>query len=119
MEMTGVYYPTFGLGMPREIVSPRAVQVVIQENWWKQAELERPARLELLDDLPGAEVLFVRVGTDEVEVELIGKSFGKKVCPPGERFQVEELIFDEAVNGFHIALEGVSGGRYANVLAVA
>src|ERR1700735_3952734 len=99
--------------MPRDIVSPRVVQVIIQENRWKQTKLERPAGLELLDDLPGAEVLFVRVGTDKVEVELIGKGFGEKVSPARERFQIEELIFNQAVNGFHIALEGVSGGRDA------
>src|ERR1700722_16362845 len=78
--------------MPRDIVSPRVVQVIIQENRWKQTKLERPAGLELLDDLPGAEVLFVRVGTDKVEVELIGKGFGEKVSPARERFQIEELI---------------------------
>ncbi len=61
----------------------------------------------------------MRVGTDQVEVELVGKGFGEEVAPTVERFQVKELIFDEAVNGFHIALEGVSGGRDANVLAVA
>jgi len=33
--------------------------------------------------------------------------------------EIEELIFDEAVDGFDIALEGVSGGRDADVLAVA
>ena len=81
--------------------------------------MERPTRLELLDDLPGAEVLFVGIGTNEVEVELVGKGFGEEVAATVERFQVEELIFDEAVNGFDIALEGVSSGRNANVLAVA
>jgi len=40
--------------VPRDIVSPRVVEVIIQEYRGKQAELERPARLELLDDLPGA-----------------------------------------------------------------
>src|SRR5271157_4422801 len=76
------------IGVPRDIVSPGVVQVIIQEDRWKQAELERPARLELLDDLPGAEVLFVGVGADEVEVELIGKGLGKEVAAAGERFQV-------------------------------
>jgi len=107
------------LGVARDIVSPRVVQVVIQENRWKQAELERPARLELFDDLPGAEILFVGIGTNEVEVELVGESLGEEVAATVERFQVKELIFDEAVNGFNIALEGVSRGRNANVLAVA
>jgi len=74
--------------------------------------------LELLDDLPRAEVLFVGVGTDQVEVKLEGESLGEEIATTGERFQVKELIFDEAVNGFPIALEGVSGGRDANVLAV-
>jgi hypothetical protein len=84
------------LGVPRDIVSPGVVQVVIQENRWKQAELERASRLELLDDLPRTEVLFVGIGTDEVEVELVGKSFGEEVGATVERFQVKELIFDEA-----------------------
>jgi hypothetical protein len=75
--------------------------------------------LELLDDLPGAEVLFVGIGANKVEVELVGKGFGKEVAAPGERFQVEELIFDEAVNGFNITLKGMSSRRNANVLAVA
>src|SRR5258707_8631103 len=114
-----LYHTRPPLGVPRDIVSPRVVQVIIQEDRWKQAELERPTRLELLDDLPGAEVLLVRVGADQVEVELVGESFGEEIATPRERFQIEELIFDEAVNGFHIALEGVSGGRDADVLAVA
>ncbi|HKM80718.1 MAG TPA: hypothetical protein VJY15_07120 [Candidatus Acidoferrum sp.] len=113
------YIPPRQIGVPRDIVSPGVVQVIIQEDRWKQAELERPARLELLDDLPGAEVLFVGVGADEVEVELIGKGLGKEVAAAGERFQVEELIFDETVNGFYVALERVSGGRNADMLAVA
>jgi hypothetical protein len=73
--------------------------------------LERPTRLEALDDLPGAEVLFVGVGADEVEIQLVGEGFGEEVAAAREGFQVEELIFDEAVNGFDIALEGVSGGK--------
>jgi len=54
--------------------------------------LERPARLELLDDLPRTEVLFVGVGTDQVEVKLVGKSFGEEIAPTVERFQGKELI---------------------------
>jgi hypothetical protein len=95
------------------------VEVIIQEYRWKQAELERPAGLELFDDLPGAEVLLVGVGADEVEVELVGEGFGQEVAAALERFEVEELIFDEAMDGFDIALEGVSRGWNANVLAVA
>lgn len=73
----------------------------------------------MLDDLPGSEVLLVGVGAGEVEVELIGETFGEEVAAAGERFQVEELVFDEAMNGFDVALEGVGGGRNADVLAVA
>jgi hypothetical protein len=81
--------------------------------------LERPAGLELSDDLLRAEVLLVGIGADEVEVELVGEGFGEEVTATGERFQIEELIFDEAVDGFDIALEGVGGGRDADMLAVA
>jgi hypothetical protein len=108
-----------GLGKPREIVSPGIVQVVIQKHRRKQAELEGEARSELFEDLPGAEVLFVGVGANQIEVELIGEGLGEEVGAAGKGFQVEELVFDEAVKGFDIALESVSGGRNAGVLAVA
>ena len=72
------------LGKPREIVSPGVVQVVIQKDGRKQAELERPAGLELLDDLPGGEVLFMGVGADEVEIELVGEGFGQKIAAAGK-----------------------------------
>src|SRR5712692_9849235 len=107
-----------GIGKPREIVSPGVVQVIVQEDGREQAELERPARLELLDDLPGAEILFVGVGAGEVEVELVGVSLGEEVAAAGERFQIEELIFDQAVDSFNVALEGVGGGRDADMLTV-
>jgi hypothetical protein len=81
------------LGKPREIVSPGVVQVVIQEDGRKQAELERETSLEALDDRPRTQGLFVGVGTDEVEVELVGKSRGEEIAAAGERFQVEELVF--------------------------
>ena len=70
--------------MPREIVSPGVVEVILQEDGWKQAELERPARLELVDDLPGAEILFVSIGTGEIEVELVGEGFGQEITAAGE-----------------------------------
>ena len=51
--------------MPREIVSPGVIEVIIQEDGWKQAELKRPAGLELLDDLPGGEILFMGIGAGQ------------------------------------------------------
>ena len=41
------------LGKPRHIVSPLLIQVIIQEDRWKQAELKRRARSEPLNNLPG------------------------------------------------------------------
>lgn len=70
-------------------------------------------------DLPGAKVLFVGVGAHEVEVELVGVSLGEELATAGERFQVEEFIFDQAVNGFHVTLEGVGSRGDADMLAVA
>jgi hypothetical protein len=82
------------VGEPREIVSPRTVQVVIQEDGRKQAKLQRGAGFKLRDDLPRAEVLLVGVGANEIEVELVSAGFGQEVAAAGERFQIEELVFD-------------------------
>ena len=92
--------------------------MVIQEYGRQQAELEGRARGEALDDLPRTEELLVGVGADEVEVELIGMDLGEKVSAANKVFQIEELVFFEAMNGFHIALVGVRGGRDAHMLAV-
>jgi len=107
------------LGMPRQIVSPCVIEVIIQEDGRKQAEVEGGAWSEALDDLPGTEIFLVGVGADEVEVKLIGEGLGEEVAAAVEGFEVEELVFDEAMNGLDVALEGVSGGRDANVLTVA
>ena len=105
--------------MPTHIVSPLWVEVVVQEDGTEKAEFQRGARSEPLEDLPGATVLLVRVGAYEVEVELVEGSLGQEIGAAGEGFQIEELIFDEAVDGLDIALIGVGGGRDALVLAVA
>src|SRR5258708_34211749 len=107
------------IGKPTHIVSPGVVEVIIQKHRGKQAKFEGRARSEPLDDLPGAEVFFVGVGTSEVEVELVGMHFGKEVSATGEVFEVEEVVFFEAMHGFHVALVGVRSGRDAHVLAVA
>src|SRR3990172_7702526 len=101
------------------MVSPLWVEKAIQVDGRKQAEIERGARSELLDNLPGSFVFLVGVGPCEVEVELIDGGLGKEFGTVAERFQVEELVFDEAVDGLEVALIGVSGGGDARVLAVA
>jgi hypothetical protein len=105
--------------MPREIVSPRVIKVIVQEDGWKQAQLERGAWQEALDDLPRAEVLLVGVGTNEVEVKLIGEGLGEEVAAAGKGFQVEELVLDQAVDGFHVALKGVGGRWDTDMLTIA
>ena len=50
------------------------------------------------------------VGTDEVEVMPVGGDFGPEVGDAGEGFQIKELVFDEAVNGFDVTLPGVTFG---------
>jgi hypothetical protein len=61
----------------------------------------------------------VGIGADEVAVELVGMRFGEELAAAGEVFQVEELLFFQAVHGFHITLVGVRGGRDTYVLTVA
>ena len=109
----------FHLGKPRHIVSPLFSQVIIQEDRWKQAEIEWGARSEPLDDLPGSLKIFVRVGSRKVEIELVGVCFGEEIATAGERLQVKELVFFETMNGFDVALEGVRGGRDADMLTIA
>src|SRR5258707_15405663 len=95
------------LGIARYIVSPRVVEVIIQKDRWKQAKLERGARSEPLDDLPGSLKFLMGVGSREIEIELIGLGLGQEFAAAGEGFQIEELIFDQAMHGFDIALVGV------------
>jgi hypothetical protein len=80
--------------------------------------LEGRARSELLDDLPGAEIFFVGVGAYEIEIELVGVCFGEEVAPAGERFQVKEFVFFQAMYSFDVALVGVRSRWNAHVLAV-
>jgi hypothetical protein len=47
--------------MPREIVSPRVIKVIVQEDGWKQAQLERGAWQEALYSPAG------RLGIDFIE----------------------------------------------------
>jgi hypothetical protein len=49
----------------------------------------------------------MRVGASQVEVELIQRSLGQELGPAGKGFQVEELIFDEAVDGFDPSADGL------------
>jgi hypothetical protein len=105
------------LGKPWHIVSPLRVEVVIEDDGRKQAEFERRAGMEALDDLPGSLKFLVGVGPGEIEVELVGVDLGQEVAAALEEFQIEELIFFEAMDGFDVALEGVSGGGNADMLA--
>jgi len=107
------------IGIARYIVSPSVVEVIIQEHRWKQAEFERRARSESLDNLPGSLIFFVGVRTSQVEVELIGLSLGEEISAAGEQLQIKELIFDQTMHGFDIALVGVGSGRDAQMLTVA
>jgi hypothetical protein len=92
------------------------VETVIQEDGGKQAESEGEAGIELVDDLPWAEVSFVGVGSDEVEVTRVDAGFGEELAAATEGFQVIELVLDEAVDGFDVTLVGVGGGRDALML---
>ena len=87
------------------------VDAGIQEHRWKQAQFERRARSEPREDRPGGLVFFVRVGPRPVEGVLGGVGLGKEVAPTREGFQIEELIFDQPMDRFHVVLGGVRGGR--------
>jgi len=65
--------------------------------------------MELLEDLPRTAVTFVGIAANEVAVELVEGSLGEEVGTVGEGFDCQELVFGETVDGFDIALAGVSG----------
>jgi hypothetical protein len=79
------------------IVSPLWMRTVIQEDRWKQADVESEAGTELVDDLPCRETSLMGIGTSPVEVELVKGSLGHDVGATLERFQIEELVFHEPV----------------------
>ena len=58
------------------------------------------------------------IGPGHVEVVLIERGLGEELGARSKGFQIIELIFDEAVNGFDVALEGMSGGWDALMLAI-
>ena len=91
------------------LVWVHGVETIIEEDGRKQADFEWQAGVELLDDLPWRTASFVRVGTSQVEVELIEGGFGEELGAGAKGFQVVELVFDEAMDSFHIALVGMSG----------
>ena len=45
-------------------------------------------------------------------------NLGEEISAAGERFQIKELVFFDTVDGFDIALVGVSGWRNTYMLAV-
>ena len=69
-----------------------------------------------LEDLERAFPFFTAVGPEEVEVAPVGGGFGKEVVAIPELFEIKELVFDEAVDGFDIALPGVALGRNEAVI---
>src|SRR5512135_3749067 len=69
-----------------------------------------------MEDLEGALPFLAAVGSHEVEVVPIGGDFGPELGGAGEGFAVEELVFDEAVDGFDVALPGIALGRDITVV---
>ncbi len=59
------------------------------------------------------------IRANQVEVVLMERDLGEELGAGSKGFQVIELVFDEAVNGFDVARVGVSGGRNALRLTVA
>ena len=64
-----------------------------------------------LKDLERALPLLSAIGADEIEAPPVGGDFAPEVRRAGEGFAGEELVFDEAVDGFDIALPGEAVGR--------
>ena len=68
------------------------------------------------EDLQRALPFLAAVFAHEVEVRPVGVGFGKKLGGAAESLQVQELIFDEAMDRFDVALPGVAFGGYEAVI---
>ena len=64
-----------------------------------------------MQDLQSTFPFFASVGTDEVEVAPVGRDFGGEVRGAVELFAIEELVLGQAMNGFDVALPGITLGR--------
>ena len=104
------------VGLERYMVSPLRVETIIEEDRGKQACIKREAGVKLVNDLPGREIFFMGIGSGQIEIELIERRLGHEFGAMAESFQIKEFIFDEAMDGFDIALISVSAGRDALVL---
>ena len=69
--------------------------------------------MELVIDLPRGTVLFMEIGSGQVEIELVEGGLGHEVGAMAERFQIKEFISDEAMDGFDVALIRVGAGQAA------
>ena len=63
-----------------------------------------------LEDLEWAFPFFTPIGSEQIKVTPIGRDFGEEVVSVAELFEVEEFIFDQAVDSFDIALPGIALG---------
>ena len=68
------------------------------------------------EDLQRALPFLAAVGPHQVEVAPAGDDLGPEVGRAGESLAIEELLLDQAVDGFDLALPGVALGRDAAVV---
>ena len=69
-----------------------------------------------MEDLQGAFPFFASVGADQIKVAPVGSDFGEEVRGAEELFAIEELVLDQAMNRFNVALPGVTLGRNEAVI---
>jgi hypothetical protein len=69
-----------------------------------------------LEDLQRAFPFFAPVGADQIKIMPVGGDLVPEVGGAGEGFTVEELILDEAMDGFDVALPGIAFRRDVTVI---
>jgi hypothetical protein len=68
------------------------------------------------EDLQRAFPFLAAVGAEEIEVVPVRGDLAEEVVAVAELLQIEEFVFDQAVDGFDVALPGVALGRNEAVL---
>ncbi|MDD4857080.1 MAG: hypothetical protein PHD74_03130 [Candidatus Krumholzibacteria bacterium] len=85
-------------------------QEIFDKDGWDHGDVLREARFFFSDYLPGRFIFLVGVWSREVEEELVRVRLGEEVRSVGDGFDLIELAFHEAVDGFDVGLPGIGGG---------
>ena len=79
-------------------------------KWTPRGDGQIQLGIALAEDLERSLPLLVTVGTGDVEVAPVGGDLDPELGATGNALAVEELVFLQSMDGFHVTLPGVGLG---------